>query len=184
MSLGPKLRSWQFPRYWRFNKQYYNGYQLICLISWPILIASRHDWYRSKGLFKGFPYPLRLWESSKNWWRYDRMKFVTLPPLLVRAPLRSYLVFGILWRYSCSFSPAFCKFSSGFYVSSPWVYPFHLTRYSFFLCLCCKSRIFSTSHSFWPCIKVGGGGVAFWPQMVDSEYWVNLLAWKTRCSAR
>ena len=35
-----------------------------------------------------------------------------------------------------------------------------------------------------PCIKVGGGGVAFWPQMVDSEYWVNLLAWKTGCSAR
>jgi len=20
---------------------------------------------------------LRLWESSKNWWRYDQMKFVT-----------------------------------------------------------------------------------------------------------
>ena len=70
------------------------------------------------------------------------------------------------------------------HVSSPWVYPFHLTRYSFFPCLCRKSRIFSTSHSSWPCIKVGGGGVAFWPRMVDSEYWVNLLAWKTGCNAR
>ena len=54
LSLEPKLRSWQFPRYWQFNKQYYGGYQLICLISRPILIASRCDWYQSKGLFKGF----------------------------------------------------------------------------------------------------------------------------------
>ena len=44
----------------QFNKQYYSGYQLICLISWPILIASRHDWHQSKGLFKGFLQPLRL----------------------------------------------------------------------------------------------------------------------------
>jgi len=33
---------------------------LICLISQPILIASRCDWYQSKGLLKGFPAPLRL----------------------------------------------------------------------------------------------------------------------------
>ena len=46
------------------------------------------------------------------------------------------LICGILWRYSCSFSPAFCKLSSGSHVSSPWMYPFHLTRYSFFPC--CK----------------------------------------------
>ena len=52
--------------------RYYSGYQLICLI----LIVLRHDWHQSKGLFKGFPYPLRLWESSKNWWRYGQMKFV------------------------------------------------------------------------------------------------------------
>jgi len=44
------------------------------------LIASRHDWYLSKGLFKGFKLALRPWESSKNWWRYDRMKFVTDTP--------------------------------------------------------------------------------------------------------
>ena len=85
-------------------------------------------------------------------------------------------IFGILWRYSCSFSPAFCKLSSDSHVSSPWVYPFHLTRYLFFPCLCREFRIFSTSHSSWPCIKVGGRGVAFWPRMVDLEYWVNLLA--------
>ena len=30
MSLEPKLRLWQFPRYWRFNKWYHGGYQLIC----------------------------------------------------------------------------------------------------------------------------------------------------------
>jgi len=77
LSLEPKLRSWQFPRYWWFNKQYHSGYLLICLISWPLLIALRHDWYQSKGLFKVFWVPLRPWESSKNWWRYGQMKFVT-----------------------------------------------------------------------------------------------------------
>jgi len=76
LSLEPKLRSWRFPRYWWFNKQYYGGYQLIYLISRPLLIALRYDWYRSKGLFKGFQVPLRPWESSKNWWRYGWMKFV------------------------------------------------------------------------------------------------------------
>jgi len=54
-----------------------NSYQLICLISRPLLIASRCDWYLSKGLLKGFKLALRSWESSKNWWRYDQMKFVT-----------------------------------------------------------------------------------------------------------
>jgi len=77
--LKPKLRSWRFPRYWQFNKRYHSGYQLICLISRPILIALRRDWYRSKGLFKGFKLDLRPWELSKNWWRYGRMKFVTGP---------------------------------------------------------------------------------------------------------
>jgi len=75
--LKAKLRLWLFPRYWRFNERYHGGYQLICLISRPLLIASRRDWYRSKGLLKGFKLALRPWESSKNWWRYDRMKFVT-----------------------------------------------------------------------------------------------------------
>jgi len=51
---------------------------LICLISQPLLIALRHYWYRLKGLSKGFELALRLWESLKNWWRYDQMKFVTL----------------------------------------------------------------------------------------------------------
>jgi len=77
MSLEPKLRLWWFPRYWWFNKWYHGGYQLICLISWPILIASRRDWYWLKGLLKGFKLDLRPWESSKNWWRYGQMKFVT-----------------------------------------------------------------------------------------------------------
>jgi len=76
--LKTKHRSWQFPRYWWFNKRYHSGYQLICLISWPLLIALRCDWYWSKGLFKSFRVPLRLWESSKNWWRYSQMKFVTI----------------------------------------------------------------------------------------------------------
>ena len=75
--LKAKLRSWRFLRYWWFNKQYYSGYQLICLISRPLLITSRCDWYQSKGLFKGFLVPLRPWESSKNWWRYGWIKFVT-----------------------------------------------------------------------------------------------------------
>jgi len=75
--LKAKLRSWRFLRYWWFNKWYHGGYQLICLISRPLLIASRRDWYLSKGLLKGFKLVLRLWESSKNWWRYGQMKFVT-----------------------------------------------------------------------------------------------------------
>jgi len=75
--LKAKLRSWWFPRYWWFNKQYHGGYQLICLISRPLLIASKRDWYWSKGLFKGFKPVLRPWESLKNWWRYGRMKFMT-----------------------------------------------------------------------------------------------------------
>ena len=77
LSLEPKLIFWWFPRYWWFNKWYYGGYQLICLISWPLLIAMRHDWYQSKGLLKSFKLALRLWKSLKNWWRYDQMKFVT-----------------------------------------------------------------------------------------------------------
>ena len=53
---------------------------MICLISRPILIASRRDWYQSKCLLKGFKLALRPWESSKNWWRYGQMKFVTTKP--------------------------------------------------------------------------------------------------------
>jgi len=77
LSLEPKLRSWWFPRYWWFNKRYHGGYQLICLISWPLLITLGCDWYQLKGFLKGFKLALRLWESSKNWWRYNQMKFVT-----------------------------------------------------------------------------------------------------------
>jgi len=43
------------------------------------LIASRRDWHQSKGLLKGFKLALRPWESLKNWWRYDQMRFVTDP---------------------------------------------------------------------------------------------------------
>jgi len=94
--LKAKHISWQFPRYWRFNKWYYSSYQLICLISWPLLIASRHDWYWSKGLFKGFWVPLRPWESSKNWWRYGWMKFVTGYTLLTH----DYMSFwNVLWSH-------------------------------------------------------------------------------------
>jgi len=97
LSLEPKLRSWRFPRYWWFNKWYHGGYQLICLISRPLLISSRHDWYQSKGLLKGFKLALRPWESSKNWWRYDQMKFVIVvdysPPILdYLYVLSSYIV--------------------------------------------------------------------------------------------
>jgi len=123
-----------------------------------------------------------------NWSSIPRvmvqMKFVTLLPLLVRAPLRSYLIFDKLWRYSCSFLPALCRFSSGSHMLSPWLYSFHLTRNLFFLCLCHKSRIFSTSHSSWPCIKVGDRDMDFCPWMVDLKYYANLLVWKTGCSAR
>ena len=53
LSLEPKHQSWQFLRYWWFNKWYHGGYLLICLISWPILIASRCDWHWSKRSFQG-----------------------------------------------------------------------------------------------------------------------------------
>jgi len=99
--LKAKLRSWWFPRYWRFNKQYHGGYQLICLISWPLLITSKRDWYRSKGLLKGFKLALRPWESSKNWWRYDRMKFVTTAKSLFIFLFLFFILFYFLlpWTY-------------------------------------------------------------------------------------
>ena len=65
---------------------------MICLISQPLLIASRRDWYQSKGLLKGFKLALRPWESSKNWWRYDQMKFVT--------PTFYFLPYDILSLYT------------------------------------------------------------------------------------
>jgi len=74
--LKAKHQLWQFLRYQWFNKQYYSGYLLIYLISWPLLIALKHDWYWLKGLFKGFCVPLRLWELLKNWWRYGQIKLV------------------------------------------------------------------------------------------------------------
>jgi len=91
--LKAKLRSWRYPRYWRFNKRYHGGYQLICLISQPLLITSGRDWYRSKGLSKGFKLALGPWESLKNWWRYGRMKFVT------ESWQRVDITFG-LWQFS------------------------------------------------------------------------------------
>jgi len=92
MSLEPKYLSWQFPRYWWFNKWYHSSYQLICLISQPLLIASIHDWYWLKGIFKGFWVPLRQWESSKNWWRYSWMKFV----------IQSNFSISFSWSFSVS----------------------------------------------------------------------------------
>jgi len=97
--LKAKLISWWFLRYWWFNKQYHGGYQLICLISQPSLIALRHDWYRSKGIFKGFWVPLRLWELSKNWWRYGWIKFVTSSFF---SSFFARLLLSILWSYSFS----------------------------------------------------------------------------------
>jgi len=76
--LKAKHRSWQFLKYWWFNKWYHSGYLLIYLISRPLLIASRCEWYLSKGLSKGFQVPLRPWESSKIRWRYGWIKFVTV----------------------------------------------------------------------------------------------------------
>ena len=84
LGLEPKHQLWQFLRYWQFNKQYHSSYLLICLISRPLLIALRCDWYQLKGLLKGFKLALRPWESSKNWWRYDQMKFVTWALYLLR----------------------------------------------------------------------------------------------------
>ena len=153
------------------------------LITWWILIALRCFWYRLKGLLEAFDGHLDHWNWSSIPGVIVQMKFVILPPLLVRAPLRSYFVFGKLWRYSYSFSPALCRFSSGSHVLSPWLYPFYLTRNLFFLCFCCKSRIFSIFYFSWPCIKLSDRGVDFYLQMVDLEYYANLLAWKTRYSA-
>ena len=154
------------------------------LITQWILIALRCFWYHLKGLLKAFGSHLYHWNWSSIPGVMVQMKFVTLLLLLVWAPLRSYLVFGKLWKYSCSFLPTLCRFSSGSHVSSPWLYSFHLTRNLFFRCLWHKSRIFSTSHSSWSCIKVSSGGVNFCLQMVDLEYCANLLVWKTRCSAQ
>ena len=160
---------------WNISRLVFGHYTDV-LISWWIVDALRHFALCLKGLLKGFLMYSIASEIVEYSWSYSQMKFVILPFLLVWALLRSYLVFGILWRYLCSFLPEFCRFFSGSYISSPWIYSFYLIRYLFFLCLCCKSRIFSTSHSSWPCIKVGGEGIDFFSQMVDSEYCTNLLA--------
>jgi len=95
--LKAKLRSWQFPRYWWFSKRYHGGYLLICLISWPLLITLWHDWYQSKGLFKGFWEPLRPWELLMNWWRYGWMKFVTT---LLLTQLHYLYLFTLILSYT------------------------------------------------------------------------------------
>jgi len=59
--LKAKPRLLWFPRYWQFNKWYCSGYQLICLISWPLLIALRH-FSRAFGSH---------WDCV-NHWRIDR----------------------------------------------------------------------------------------------------------------
>ena len=56
---------------------------MICLIFWPLLITLRRDLHQLKGLLKGFKLDLRPWESSKNWWRYDQMKFIILSSSLL-----------------------------------------------------------------------------------------------------
>ena len=101
LSLEPKHQSWQFLRYWWFNKWYHGGYLLICLISRPLLIASRRDWYWLKGLFKGFQEPLGPCELLKNWWRYGWMKFVTqlvttMVPF-IKSPISQKLPWLMLW---------------------------------------------------------------------------------------
>ena len=106
--LKAKLRSWWFLRYWWFNKWYHSGYLLICLISRLSLIASRHDWHWLKGLFKGFQKPLRLYESSKNWWRYSWIKFVTLLSLYKRTP------YIWLWSTPCCLPTWFHCIDSGY----------------------------------------------------------------------
>jgi len=106
LSLEPKLRFWWFSRYWWFNKQYHGGYQLICLISQPLLIASRRDWYWSKGLLKGFKLALRLWESSKNWWRYDWMKFVTQRHSIGWSMLKLVMLFMMLSQLTRHLKPS------------------------------------------------------------------------------
>jgi len=97
--LKTKHWSWQFLRYQWFNKQYYSSYLLIYLISWPILISLKHNWYWLKGLFKGFWVPLILLESSKNWLRYGQIKFVTPSyyfTLIIFGNLEVFFVFFLL----------------------------------------------------------------------------------------
>ena len=94
--LKAKHWSWQFLRYQWFNKQYYGSYLWIYLISWPILISLKHNWYLLKGLFKGFWVPLIPLESSKNWLRYGQIKFVTLShyfTLIIFGNLEVFFVF-------------------------------------------------------------------------------------------
>ena len=78
------------------------------------MIASRCDWHWSKGLLKGFKLALRPWESSKNWWRYDQMKFVTLLLLSKLTSMQiKYSILKILWNI-CRSQVEFWLSSSSF----------------------------------------------------------------------
>ena len=122
LSLEPKLRSWQFLRYWWFNKWYHGGYQLICLISRPLVIASRRDWYRSKGLLKGFKLALRPCESLKNWWRHGQMKFVTPATFSHQAshPTSTLWPLSFVFPTSISLSPSIPLA----FPQTAWLFPF------------------------------------------------------------
>jgi len=102
--LKAKHRSWWFLRYWWFNKQYYSSYLLICLISQPLLIALRRNWYQSKGLFKGFWVPLILWELLKIWWRYGWIKFVTEYMFQLKAYVNTWYLYAPSQRVQLRFS--------------------------------------------------------------------------------
>ena len=54
LSNSKQRDSWLNSGYQTLDADKYGSYQLICLISQPILIALRHDWHQSKGLFEGF----------------------------------------------------------------------------------------------------------------------------------
>jgi len=54
LSNSKQRDSWLNSGHQTLDADKHGSYQLICLISQPILIALRHDWHQSKGLFEGF----------------------------------------------------------------------------------------------------------------------------------
>ena len=124
-----------------------------------------------------------------NFFKYSSLNFLLSHPynslavyLLGNSPLWSSLTLFILSSYISSYSSinsfVFFKFSFFFQVFSSTVYPFHLTKYSYFLCLFFLFNSLSTLYSFSPSIITGAGGIFSCP-LTYSLYLYILLTFTT-----
>ena len=163
--LKAKFRSWRFPRYWQFNKQYYSSYQLICLISRPLLIASRCWIVSIERSFQGLSVAIKTVRINKE--------LVEIWPNEVCDSLR--------WNSAVSSGAETLEVDSQELCS--WLYPFHLMRYWNLLWYQWLLSISSTSHSASPSMTMGSGWSSiFQPVIRSSRARVSFTTLNTRWS--